>query len=361
MIRLALLSFWHLHGADYAGEAEEHPLTEIVAIWDEDPDRGRMEADSRGVEFVQDLDELLARRDIDGVIVTSPTSMHRQIALAALRAGKPVFIEKVLASTLREAQEIAAASRKLGVPLTVSMWRSDIPAIAAIRDALSSGATGDVTQLRVRDGHPFALPTPEHPDGYLPSQFHDLETAQGGILIDLCHPVYLCVLLRGLPRTVQATLGHVTGRAAEDNAVVVCDYPDGALAVAETSSATAITPFSVEVHGTRGSLVYSEDGIGELVQRERTGHAAPDPLAPDAQVRVRTVGDGSRGWSSWPIPGPMPTAFERWVGHVRAGTLDHENVELALGLSAVIEAAYLSASRGSAVSIDELETWPQPT
>ena len=45
MIRVAMLSFWHVHGKDYARAAEQNPGTEIVAVWDEVPERGRAEAE----------------------------------------------------------------------------------------------------------------------------------------------------------------------------------------------------------------------------------------------------------------------------------------------------------------------------
>src|SRR5690606_34244056 len=79
MIRVAMLSFWHVHAKDYARAAEEHPETEIVAVWDEVPERGRAEAERRGVRFYANLDELLAQPEIDGVIVDTPTSMHHDV------------------------------------------------------------------------------------------------------------------------------------------------------------------------------------------------------------------------------------------------------------------------------------------
>ncbi len=148
-------------------------------------------------------------------------------------------------------------------------------------------------------------------------------------------------------------------RSIPASAVVTMSYPDGAVAIAETGSTSAITPFSIEAHGTGGSLLYSEDGIGELVQRAQNGLADsdPDPLGPDGVVRVRSLAAEPQRWTSWPLPDSQGTAFERWVRHVDAGTLDTENVELALGLSAIIEAAYRSAGTGSSVALDELETW----
>ena len=112
MIRVAVLSFWHVHGKDYARDAGDHPETELVAIWDEVPERGRAEAAQRGVRFYDDLDELLAQPDIDGVIVTTPTRIHKAVMVAAARAGKHIFTEKVIAATLRDAEDILAGRRE---------------------------------------------------------------------------------------------------------------------------------------------------------------------------------------------------------------------------------------------------------
>src|SRR3712207_4975795 len=97
MIRIALLSFWHLHAYDYARAAAEHPETEIVAVWDEDARRGRAEAEQRGVPFFEHLDEVLAQPNVDAVVVDTPTSSHREVIVAAARAGKHIFTEKVIA------------------------------------------------------------------------------------------------------------------------------------------------------------------------------------------------------------------------------------------------------------------------
>ena len=85
-------------------------------------------------------------------------------------------------------------------------------------------------------------------DGWLPPQFFDPVEAGGGALVDLgCHPVYLTRLfLGGMPETVSAVYGHVTGRAVEDNAVVTMRHATGAVAIAETGFVTPRSPFSIE-------------------------------------------------------------------------------------------------------------------
>ena len=357
MIRIGMLSYWHLHAADYTREILEHPGAEIAAVWDEDAERGAAEAAALGVPFIADLDDLLARVDIDAVVVDTPTAAHRDVIVAAARAGKHVFSEKVIAATLAEAEEVVAATAEAGIAFAVSMWRSDEPSTALVAERLAAGDVGAVTELRIRDGHPFALPDPDNPAGRLPPQFWDAATAQGGILIDLCHPLYLVAHLLGLPVDVSATFGHVTGRGLEDNAVVTMRYADGAIAIAETSSVSAITPFTIEAHGTTGSLVYSADGIGELVQRRidpRVAEAPPSPVAPDGALRRRST-TGSPVWERIDIPAvERRTAFQTWITHIVDGTRDADNVELARRLSAIVEAAYRSDAEGRRVALSEL-------
>src|SRR5579862_1412788 len=108
MIRVAMVSFWHVHARDYARQALAHTTTEIVAAWDEIPERGRARAEALGIRYYENLAELLAQSDIDGVIIDTPTNMHRDVMVAAAVAGKHIFTEKVVAPTLHEANEILA-------------------------------------------------------------------------------------------------------------------------------------------------------------------------------------------------------------------------------------------------------------
>jgi Oxidoreductase family, NAD-binding Rossmann fold len=100
VFRVAVLSFWHVHAKGYALETKEHPGAEVTAVCNEDRKRGQVEASERGVPFHDDLEGLLSREDVDGVVVTAPTVAHRAVIPAAARAGKHVFAEKVIAPTL---------------------------------------------------------------------------------------------------------------------------------------------------------------------------------------------------------------------------------------------------------------------
>src|SRR5438874_11966032 len=80
-LRLAMLSYWHVHAAEYARQALNHSTTTLVAVWDEDHERGRGQARALGIPFYEHLEDVLTRTDIDGVIVDTPTTMHRTVMI----------------------------------------------------------------------------------------------------------------------------------------------------------------------------------------------------------------------------------------------------------------------------------------
>jgi predicted dehydrogenase len=163
--------------------------------------------------------------------------------------------------------------------------------------------------------------------------------------------VYLLAMILGLPARVTAMFGQVTGRELEDNAAVILGYADGALAIAETSSVTRISPFSIEVHGTEGSIVYTEPGIGALVA-ERDG--APTPPVGEPHLRLWSASSAEsaeHGWLDLDIEPDAPAAIEQWYAHATTGMRGRANLDLALALSSVIEAAYTSARTASTVTV----------
>jgi 1,5-anhydro-D-fructose reductase (1,5-anhydro-D-mannitol-forming) len=328
MIRVAILSFWHVHADDYARLAQEHPRTEIIGAWDEDPERGRARAAALGVPFHADLADLLARPDLDAVVVTTPTNAHRTVLVAAAEAGKHIFTEKVLGLTPAECRTIIDAVDRSGVKLTVSLPRLSHGYTIAIRRLLAERRLGEITLVRTRLSHDGALG-----DAWLPAQFFDPEQTGGGALIDLgCHPMYLARLFLGeMPDRITAIFGHVTGRAVEDNAVAVLGGPTGAVGVVEAGFVNRVSPFSIEIHGTEGSLVYG---------------------TPHPRLLLRAATDGAGGdWTEVPLPDAAPSPFEQWVSHIEDGTTATENIALALDLTTLMDAANRSATTGQTIQL----------
>ncbi len=355
MIRIAMLSFWHVHGKDYARETEEHPDTEIVAIWDEVPERGRAEAAKRNVPFFENLDELLAQPDIDAVVVDAPTSMHREVMTKAARAGKHIFTEKVIAATLHDAEAILQEVERAGVKFVVSMRRLPFASTRAIKTVIDQGLLGELTLVSVRDAHSAVLPTPDNPRGRLSDSFLSPSLALGGALIDMCHSVYLTRYFLGRPESVSATFAYRSGRQIEDNAVVTVRTANAAIGVIEAGYVVRAAPFSVEVHGTEGSLLYSEMGIGERIVRRNHNLPPDSATSPDGKLHLISTKNASVDWQVLDAADAAPKWFDQWVTHIQQGTRADENIALGLDLSAMIEAAYRSANTGQSVRLDTLE------
>ena len=338
MLRIAMLSYWHVHARDYANQVIAHPDTEIVGVWDESAERGQAEAERLGVAFEPSLEVLLSRPDVDAVIVDAPTTLHSAVILAAARAGKHVFTEKVIAPTLHEANAIVEAIDLAGVKLTVSLPFLERWYVQEMRKVLASGLLGDLTYVRTRMSHSGALPTADRPNGWLPAHFFDPDQTAGGALIDLgCHPMYLARTFLGMPQAVSATFGYVTGRAVEDNASVTLRYPNGAIAVVEAGFVNHTDPFSIELHGKEGTLFFGTPG--ETLRVQSTGLLA----------------SGEQDWTTlaeMPPEGPHP--FVQWITHIQQNTVATANIALALDLTALMEAATLSACQQQTITLASL-------
>lgn len=331
MMKLAMLSFWHVHAKDYARQVMQHPETEIAAVWDENPERGKKEADKLEVPYYDNLDDLLSVPEIDGVIVDTPTSAHHEIIIRAAKAKKHIFTEKVIATTLKECNEIVKTVQESGVKLTVSLPRLNDQYTIAIQNLLERGILGKVTLVRTRLSHNGATA------GWLPEHFFNKEECGGGALIDLgCHPMYLARLFLGqLPRQVTASYNYLTGKEVEDNAVSVLTCEDGAIGIVEAGFVNAHSPFNIEVHGTEGSALYSSHN-GKLLVRSN--------LMPELKEQ----------WNEIDMPPGRISTFEQWVQHIQEDTAADINIALAVDLTKLMEASNLSAALNRAVSIEEL-------
>lgn len=331
-----MVSFWHVHARDYLSQAQKHPSTQVVAVWDEESERGRRQATELGVPFYDNLEEMLSRDDIDAVIIDTPTSMHREVMLAAARAGKHIFTEKVIATTLHECNEIVHAVNEAGVKLTVSLPRLYEGYTQAIQSIIERGILGQLTLVRTRLSHNGALPSEQQPNGWLPAHFFDKELCGGGAMIDLgCHPMYLARLFLGMPESVSANYGYVTGKEVEDNALATLHYANGAIGVVEAGFVNPHSPFTIEIHGTEGSLFFG---------------------TPEAKLILRSpaYAEGKEWTTIAELPADQPRPFHQWVKHIEENTIATANIQAAIDLTTLMEAANKASREHRAVAIDEL-------
>jgi len=252
MVKTALVGAWHVHAGEYANRINRNPDSEIVAVWDDDPARGKEWAERLGVKFYADYDELLSS-DIDAVVVTTATNIHGDIMEKAANAGKHIYTEKVLAITDEDAERIAAAVKKNKVHFTISFPHEKDPAMLYAKKLIDDGKLGRIVHAVYRNCHTGSI------DNWLPPHFYSKEQCGGGAMMDLgAHPMYMLNWLLGRPVSVVSTFTQMSGRGVEDNATSVIEYENGTIGVSETGFMTWGDPRSLEVSGTDGYLIVQE-------------------------------------------------------------------------------------------------------
>ena len=106
-LNFGILSAAHYHATHWTNAALTNPSIHFVGIWDDKPERGREAAATLGVEFIPDLQEILGICDAVGI--TSETIKHVSLVRAASEAGVHVLMEKPMARSLAECEEILQA------------------------------------------------------------------------------------------------------------------------------------------------------------------------------------------------------------------------------------------------------------
>lgn len=132
-----------LWGANHARVFTALPETEVIAVCDTDTGRAQaMRASAGAANAYTDYRALIDDRHVDAVSIATPDFTHTPIILAALAAGKHVLSEKPLATTLEEAEQIAAAAATSNAKLMVDFHNRASPVFVTLRDEIAAGAIG---------------------------------------------------------------------------------------------------------------------------------------------------------------------------------------------------------------------------
>lgn len=233
-VRIGLISFAHTaHAVSYSSALGRLKEAALVAVYDEDPQRGRQFAAQFQAHYYSRLDDLLKREDLQGVIVCSPTSQHRDLVCAAAAAGKHVLCEKPIATRLSDAQEMVNACRSAGVLLQIPFVCRFYPMIQTARRIIQNGEIGRV--LGAVGGNRGVPPLPP----LYPPWITDPVQAGGGALLD--HSVHVTDAMRFLfeseVESVYAEKGVFAEKPmkVEDCGLLSLTFRDGAVATVDPS------------------------------------------------------------------------------------------------------------------------------
>ncbi|QGG96976.1 gfo/Idh/MocA family oxidoreductase [Actinomarinicola tropica] len=297
---------------------------ELVAVGSRSMERAASFAERFGATRAHgSYEALLDDDEVDLVYVATPHSSHRELAVAALEAGRHVLCEKAFAVNAREAREMAAAARASGRFLMEAMWTWFLPPVVELRRRLASGEIGRVRAVEANFSIAVPGPTGRH---------HELALA-GGALLDLgVYPVALSRFLLGPPVEVRA-LGELGPTAVDVNLGVVASHPDGAVSIFHTGlearsshwcevvGTEGVVRIEPPFWGTSGFTIDRHDGAPErvevphhglaheaihAVERIRGGHLESDVIPLDTSVAIMATLDEIRRQIGVTYPADTP-------------------------------------------------------
>ncbi len=328
MLRIAMLSFAHVHAGGYAAHIVQHPEADMVCVWDDMDTRGQEAAARLNLPYDNDLDRVLGREDVDAVVVNATTHTHRDVLIAAARAGKHIFTEKALTVTLAEAEEVTRAVKTHRVKFMISLPSRTTPQTLYARRVLEAGWLGDLTMMRARIAHSAALGK-WFKGGTL--WFGDAQQAGGGSLFDLgCHTVDIMRWFLGPPRSVVARVQNFSGAYdIDDQAAAVVEFTSGALGILDVSWVQQAGPNRIEIYGTKGFLGW-ETGTGRM-EIQGTDHIDGTPLSGTLQINPRS------------LPEALPMPMDQWIAAILHDTEMTITIDDGRNLNELLEGIYVSA------------------
>ena len=307
------------------------PEVSVVAICDRDKSKVRLVGEKFGVKSVfLDVEEMLAKQEMDAVIVCTSTDAHHDTTLAALAAGKHVLVEKPIARKYSEAVEMAAAARTARRKLMVGMNHRFRPDTMILKSFLEDKEIGKVFYARA---------------GWLRKKrtdsmwLLDIERSGGGVFVDLGIVMLdMALWTMGYPEVsrVHARHFHHTTKKVEDTSVVALSLANGSAVHIEVSWSMAVQDDAYYCHlfGTGGTASMNPLRIHKELHGNLVNLAPAKMESPQALFK---------------------RSYENELKHFVGAIQDHHPVvstaEEGVQRMKIVDAIYKSARRGKEVSL----------
>ena len=156
----------------------------VVAVMSRHEKNARSYAERHGIpKWYTDAQELIDDPDVNAIYIATPPSSHATYAIMAMKAGKPVYVEKPLAATYEDCARVNRVSEETGMPCFVAYYRRYLPYFQKVKDIVDNGIIGKTINVQIR----FATPPREQDygkDGKLPWRLQP-DIAGGGYFYDL--------------------------------------------------------------------------------------------------------------------------------------------------------------------------------
>ena len=252
---------WGIIGVGNVTERKSGPAfqqaerSELVAVMRRSGDLAADYARRHHVpRWYDDADELINDPGVDTVYVATPPDSHREYVARIAQAGKPVYVEKPMARTAVECEEMISACDEAGVGLFVAYYRRAMPRFVRVKELLDSGRIGQLRSVSIRNERPAASGGADQ-EGWRV----DPEISGGGHFVDLgSHILDLLDWLLGPVTHVAGVAKNRGGRyRAEDLVTGVFSFGSGVEGVGVWNYDSFQHQDQIEVIGTAGALRFS--------------------------------------------------------------------------------------------------------
>ena len=252
---------------------QDLPFTVELAAVASPSEQSRQRAAAEGGFGLQFADwrELIERRDIDAVTISSPNGLHRDMLLAAIAAGKHVYVDKPLVVDYSETPAIIDALKNSSIVHQMVFHNRFYPSAMRARELIAEGRLGQITSFRGRYLHSGSIYADQ-------AMGWKQRGGEGGVLLDLgAHIIDLLYFLLGEVSSVWGTAralypqrplpgGGSSDCVAEDQCLLTVALPCGACGTLEASKiATGIDDeLKIEIHGTKGAIILDFSDVDHL-------------------------------------------------------------------------------------------------
>ncbi|MFE6078674.1 Gfo/Idh/MocA family protein [Paenibacillus sp. NPDC057886] len=257
-IKVALFGCGAIAERRHIPEYAANENVELVAFADPIVERAEKMAETYGGKAYSSYEELLASEEVDAVSVCTPNYLHASMAIAAANAGKHVLVEKPMAVTTEEGEQMIEAAKKNGVYLMVGHNQRLMPPHVKAKEILDSGKLGKVLNFRTSFGHPG-------PEGWsvdgAESWFFRKEEAIMGAMGDLgVHKSdFIRYLLNDEVSEVAGFIStlHKENTKVDDNATCLLRMKSGAIG-------TLVASWTQYRAGDNSTVLWCENGVMKI-------------------------------------------------------------------------------------------------
>lgn len=152
---------WGFIGCGEATEKKSGPAfsqvegSDVVAVMSRDAEKAKSYAQRHGInKWYTDAQELVDDPHVNAVYIATPPSSHATFAIMAMRAGKPVYIEKPMAASYDDCARINRISKETGIPCFVAYYRRYLPYFQKVKELIKKGEIGNVINVQIHFAQP---------------------------------------------------------------------------------------------------------------------------------------------------------------------------------------------------------------